>query len=201
MHIILIVDTIISCLFTGNFFFNQNSLYLLTLITFCVVGLRSIKLGVQCEAVVKFPRLFERYPFPILINSAFLKLADVFRVADAFKEGWIVNSFLKLEVTAVDSHHAWNTIVLPHFLSSFLISSLILGFRSKEIFYLYFWIILGNLPSILETIYWDGAFWESFSNVIGIWTRCLMLMSLLEDFTQSYIVMTQLLELSPSGLY
>nr|XP_011437947.2 integrator complex subunit 7 [Crassostrea gigas] len=50
-------------------------------------GLRSIKLGVQCEAVVKFPRLFERYPFPILINSAFLKLADVFRVADAFKEG------------------------------------------------------------------------------------------------------------------
>lgn len=99
---------------------------------FCVVGLRSIKLGVQCEAVVKFPRLFERYPFPILINSAFLKLADVFRVADAFKEGWIVNSFLKLEVTAVDSHHAWNTIVLPHFLSSFLISSLILGLDQKK---------------------------------------------------------------------
>uniref|UniRef100_G1SLA6 Integrator complex subunit 7 n=1 Tax=Oryctolagus cuniculus TaxID=9986 RepID=G1SLA6_RABIT len=43
-------------------------------------GLRSGKLGEQCEAVVRFPRLFQKYPFPILINSAFLKLADVFRV-------------------------------------------------------------------------------------------------------------------------
>lgn len=45
-----------------------------------VLGLRSGKLGEQCEAVVRFPRLFQKYPFPILINSAFLKLADVFRV-------------------------------------------------------------------------------------------------------------------------
>lgn len=37
------------------------------------------RLGEQCEAIVRFPRLFERYPFPILINSALLKLADVFR--------------------------------------------------------------------------------------------------------------------------
>lgn len=44
------------------------------------LGLRSGKLGEQCEAVVRFPRLFQKYPFPILINSAFLKLADVFRV-------------------------------------------------------------------------------------------------------------------------
>ena len=42
-------------------------------------GLRSMKSGVQCESVVRFPRLFEKYPFPILINSAFLRLADVFR--------------------------------------------------------------------------------------------------------------------------
>nr|XP_014347762.1 PREDICTED: integrator complex subunit 7 [Latimeria chalumnae] len=47
-------------------------------------GLRSGKLGEQCEAVVRFPRLFQRYPFPILINSAFLKLADVFRVGNNF---------------------------------------------------------------------------------------------------------------------
>uniref|UniRef100_A0A8V5FSU3 Integrator complex subunit 7 N-terminal domain-containing protein n=1 Tax=Melopsittacus undulatus TaxID=13146 RepID=A0A8V5FSU3_MELUD len=40
-------------------------------------GLRYGKLGEQCEAVVRFPRLFQKYPFPILINSAFLKLADV----------------------------------------------------------------------------------------------------------------------------
>ncbi|KAK2086499.1 Integrator complex subunit 7 [Saguinus oedipus] len=46
--------------------------------------LRSGKLGEQCEAVVRFPRLFQKYPFPILINSAFLKLADVFRVGNNF---------------------------------------------------------------------------------------------------------------------
>ncbi|MEQ2194532.1 Integrator complex subunit 7 [Xenoophorus captivus] len=43
-------------------------------------GLRSGKLGEQCEAVVLFPKLFQKYPFPILINSAFLKLADIFRL-------------------------------------------------------------------------------------------------------------------------
>lgn len=42
-------------------------------------GLRSTKVGDQCEAIVRFPKLFEKYPFPILINSSFLKLADVFR--------------------------------------------------------------------------------------------------------------------------
>lgn len=44
-----------------------------------LTGLRSVRLGEQCEAIVRFPRLFEKYPFPILINSAFLKLAEVFR--------------------------------------------------------------------------------------------------------------------------
>ncbi|XP_052270940.1 integrator complex subunit 7-like [Dreissena polymorpha] len=47
-------------------------------------GLRSMKVGVQCEAVVRFPGLFEKYPFPILINSAFLRLADVFRAGNNF---------------------------------------------------------------------------------------------------------------------
>ncbi|KAL3197580.1 hypothetical protein MRX96_044848 [Rhipicephalus microplus] len=42
-------------------------------------GLRSGRLGEQCETIVRFPRLFEKYPFPILINSACLKLAEVFR--------------------------------------------------------------------------------------------------------------------------
>lgn len=42
-------------------------------------GLRSGRVGEQCQALVRFPKLFERYPFPILINSASLKLADVFR--------------------------------------------------------------------------------------------------------------------------
>ncbi|XP_050722010.1 integrator complex subunit 7-like [Eriocheir sinensis] len=42
-------------------------------------GLKSTRTGEQCEAISKFPALFEKYPFPILINSALLKLAEVFR--------------------------------------------------------------------------------------------------------------------------
>ncbi|XP_050311568.1 integrator complex subunit 7 [Anthonomus grandis grandis] len=47
-------------------------------------GLRSGKVGEQCEAIVKFPKLFEKYPFPILINASLLKLADVFRMGNNF---------------------------------------------------------------------------------------------------------------------
>lgn len=47
-------------------------------------GLRSTKIGEQSEAIVRFPRLFEKYPFPILINSAMLKLADIFRQGSNF---------------------------------------------------------------------------------------------------------------------
>ena len=47
-------------------------------------GLRSGRLGEQSEAIVKFPRLFAKYPFPILINSALLKLADIFRQSSNF---------------------------------------------------------------------------------------------------------------------
>ena len=45
----------------------------------CVLGLRSQRVGEQCEAIVKFPILVDRFPFPVLINAAFLKIADVFR--------------------------------------------------------------------------------------------------------------------------
>ncbi|XP_015928651.1 integrator complex subunit 7 [Parasteatoda tepidariorum] len=47
-------------------------------------GLRSAKVGEQCEAIIRFPRLFEKYPFPILINSACLKLAELFRTGTNF---------------------------------------------------------------------------------------------------------------------
>lgn len=52
--------------------------------------MRSTKIGDQCEAIVRFPVLFERYPFPILINSAFLKLADVFRTGSNFLRLWVL---------------------------------------------------------------------------------------------------------------
>ncbi|XP_012549843.2 integrator complex subunit 7 [Bombyx mori] len=53
-------------------------------------GLRSCKVGEQCEAIVRFPRLFEKYPFPILINSSFLKLSDVFRMGNNFLRLWVL---------------------------------------------------------------------------------------------------------------
>ncbi|KAG8230966.1 hypothetical protein J437_LFUL003924, partial [Ladona fulva] len=53
-------------------------------------GLRSGRVGEQCEAIVRFPRLFEKYPFPILINSSLLKLADVFRVGNNFLRVWVL---------------------------------------------------------------------------------------------------------------
>ncbi|XP_077293641.1 integrator complex subunit 7 isoform X2 [Arctopsyche grandis] len=53
-------------------------------------GLRSGRVGEQCEAIVRFPRLFEKYPFPILINSSFLKLSDVFRMGNNFLRLWVL---------------------------------------------------------------------------------------------------------------
>ena len=47
--------------------------------TFYLSGLQSAQVGDQCEAIVKFPSLVEQFPFPILINAAFLKLAEVLR--------------------------------------------------------------------------------------------------------------------------
>lgn len=54
------------------------------------LGLRSAKLGEQCEAIVRFPKIFEKYPFPILINSSFLKLAEFFRVGSNLLRLWVL---------------------------------------------------------------------------------------------------------------
>ncbi|TRY57952.1 hypothetical protein DNTS_009833 [Danionella cerebrum] len=73
-------------------------------------GLRSCKLGEQCEAVVLFPKLFQKYPFPILINSAFLKLADIFRLG---------NNFLRLcvlKVTQRSEQHLEKILNVDEFL-------------------------------------------------------------------------------------
>lgn len=57
---------------------------------YILLGLRSTKIGEQCEAIVRFPRLFEKYPFPILINSSLLKLAEVFRTGSNFLRVWVL---------------------------------------------------------------------------------------------------------------
>ncbi|XP_062133152.1 integrator complex subunit 7 [Drosophila sulfurigaster albostrigata] len=53
-------------------------------------GLRSAKQGIQCEAIVRFPRLFEKYPFPILINSSFIKLAEFFVSGSNLLRFWVL---------------------------------------------------------------------------------------------------------------
>lgn len=53
-------------------------------------GLRSPKIGEQCEAIVRYPKLFEKYPFPILINSSFLKLAEFFRYGSNLLRLWVL---------------------------------------------------------------------------------------------------------------
>lgn len=60
-------------------------------------GLRSNKMGEECEAIVGFPWLFICYPFPILINSASLKLAEVFRNGSNFSRLLILKVFQQSE--------------------------------------------------------------------------------------------------------
>lgn len=61
-------------------FLNESDQDANSVLTELDKGLRSSKIGEQCEAIVRFPKLFEKYPFPILINSSFLKLAEFFRI-------------------------------------------------------------------------------------------------------------------------
>ena len=56
-------------------------------------GLRSSNIGLQSESIVRFPGLFIQYPFPILINSASLKLADIYRTYP--------NNFVKFNILRV----------------------------------------------------------------------------------------------------
>nr|VZI47741.1 unnamed protein product [Spirometra erinaceieuropaei] len=42
-------------------------------------GLTSANLGEQCKAIAEFPTLILKYPFPMVINSIFLKISELFR--------------------------------------------------------------------------------------------------------------------------
>ncbi|KAF2367660.1 Armadillo-type fold [Trinorchestia longiramus] len=76
-------------------------------------GLKSSNVGEQCEAISRFPSLFEKYPFPILFNSAMLKLADVFRQETAG------SNFVRVcvcEVLETSSRHLDKLINVDEFL-------------------------------------------------------------------------------------
>ncbi|KAI1292120.1 Integrator complex subunit 7 [Halotydeus destructor] len=73
-----------SFIVTGSNYAEESSLDANALLNELDKGLRSPRAGEQCEAIVRFPWLVERYPFPILINAASLKLADVFRNGSNF---------------------------------------------------------------------------------------------------------------------
>lgn len=71
-------------------FFLSFQFHIISKSFFCVAALRLGRVGEQCEAIVRFPRLFEKYPFPILINSSFLKLGDIFRMGNNFLRLWVL---------------------------------------------------------------------------------------------------------------
>ena len=50
-----------------------------------IVGLKSHQLGEQCEAIVRFPALMDKFPFPVMIDVAYLRLADTFRTESVIK--------------------------------------------------------------------------------------------------------------------
>lgn len=70
-----------------NYFWFSSNFHLFV---FFISGLRSTKIGEQCEAIVRYPKIFEKYPFPILINSSFLKLAEFFRMGSNLLRLWVL---------------------------------------------------------------------------------------------------------------
>lgn len=53
-------------------------------------ALRSQKIGEQCEAIIRYPKVFDKYPFPILINSSFLKLGEFFHGGSNLIRLWVL---------------------------------------------------------------------------------------------------------------
>lgn len=70
-----------------NFHFAD---FCFSIFLFIFKGLRSTNIGEQCEAIVRFPKLFEKYPFPIVINANFLKLAEFFRLGSNLFRLWVL---------------------------------------------------------------------------------------------------------------
>ncbi|CAK9296351.1 unnamed protein product [Gordionus sp. m RMFG-2023] len=56
-------------------------------------GLHSMLIGDQCQAIVKFLQFFDKYPFPIFINAAYLKLANFYRTGSNYLKHLIFTVF------------------------------------------------------------------------------------------------------------
>ena len=65
-------------------------------------SLRTGKIGEQCEAIVKLPDTFEEYPFPILVNTAFLKVAEIFRTCN---DNFIRLCILRITLQSTNHHN------------------------------------------------------------------------------------------------
>merc|ERR1712226_888159 len=71
----------------GTMSLHQGNLLILSLDK----GFRSGSAGDQIDSLVRLPTILNQIPLPVLINSAFLKLADLFRAANNTVRAYIVN--------------------------------------------------------------------------------------------------------------
>ncbi|XP_075244740.1 integrator complex subunit 7-like [Convolutriloba macropyga] len=71
----------------GTLSLHQGNLLILSLDK----GFRSGTPGDQIDSLVRLPTILNQIPLPVLINSAFLKLADLFRAANNAVRAYIVN--------------------------------------------------------------------------------------------------------------
>ncbi|KAJ1910496.1 hypothetical protein IWQ60_010628 [Tieghemiomyces parasiticus] len=57
---------------------------------------RSAKLGAQVRAVLEFERLFRQCPFPLVVNTGFLKLTELFRSSPNGLRYFLLQTFFRL---------------------------------------------------------------------------------------------------------
>lgn len=83
LFIYLLLNVVVY-LITNNADMDQESKDANSLLVELDRGLQSSNIGDQSEAVVRFSKLFQKYPLPIIINAACLKLSEAFRNGSNF---------------------------------------------------------------------------------------------------------------------
>ena len=71
-----------------------------------LASLRSTTREEQCESVVRIPATLEECPFPILVDAAFQKLADMFRSCN---DNFIRLCILRVMLTTTEHHSKINS--------------------------------------------------------------------------------------------